>query len=77
MTVVAELLPPRKTTPPPIPDAHQLLGPNETIIDTHFMQQLLSYGISLGRQNDNSKLDDPAALADEAQVLPVLLQCLG
>lgn len=44
-----------------------LLAPNETIIDAFYMQQLLTYGISLG-QGPPDDINDPEKLRQEAEV---------
>ncbi|KAI0822331.1 kinase-like protein [Trametes gibbosa] len=56
--------PPRPPTPP---TAESLLKPDETIINPHYMKQLLLYGIRLGAQSDLHELTDEKLHAD-AQV---------
>ncbi|KAJ8080635.1 Serine/threonine kinase mps1 [Marasmius tenuissimus] len=52
-----------KVTPPP-PSKWDLIKDGETIIDSHYMKQLLAYGIKLGETGRVS--DDPAHLEMEA-----------
>ncbi|KAF9267477.1 kinase-like protein [Marasmius fiardii PR-910] len=49
---------------PPLPTKWDLLKEGETIIDSHYMKQLLAYGIKLGETGRVS--DDPAHLEMEA-----------
>jgi serine/threonine-protein kinase TTK/MPS1 len=49
----------------PAPVVKELLGKDETVINPYFMQQLLSYGIGLGKSNTHS---DPEVLLKEAEV---------
>lgn len=72
--------PPAPPPPPPPPQlsAKDLLGPKETIIDPHYMVQLLMYGIRLG-QNGTYRIDTEegrAELIPEGEV-SVFQNCFG
>lgn len=54
-----------RVPPPPPPPAEPVLQDDETIINPHFMEQLLRYGISLGRDNQHVDQDQ---LACEGEV---------
>ncbi|KAJ7288376.1 other/TTK protein kinase [Mycena rebaudengoi] len=58
---------------PPAPVVKELLGKDETVINPYFMQQLLSYGIGLGKSNTHS---DPEVLLKEAERLVAELKSI-
>ncbi len=61
---------PRTPPPPPLPPTpptlEQLLRPDETIMNPHYMKQLLKYGIQLGLQHMSELPEEK--LESEAQV---------
>ncbi|KAH9854726.1 kinase-like domain-containing protein [Lenzites betulinus] len=66
--------PPRTPTPP---TAESLLKPDETIINPHYMRQLLLYGIRLGAQGNFHEFTDDKLQADAARLVRELKELTG